>query len=267
MTIHLSTVFRSVVQAAEDKQLLPSANRTMSETAMQPPASGVDTAEGALAVDAADKLAGRNRWIQAGLALKETTSVVAEYAENVFKQAHENVLVKFPHVSSDGPTLHARKCNKVDESDNKTKHSSRAGGYLGCDVCISVTSSKQRQELADAFSALHRSDPPTIPPYGWPNARANLWDKPGHHIEMAKLFCNALGSHNDAIDKREFKELDGTALFNMIRWCTAFEESLIDPSDAATKARNLWAHEGAAKLSLSVRHLLPKYTRFVHVLH
>ena len=220
------------------------------------PASGVDTAEGALPVVAADKLAGRNRWIQAGLALKETTSVVAEYAENVFEQAHvkvlEAVLLKCPGVSSAGPTLHARKCNKA---DNKTKHSSRPGGYPGCDVCISVTHSKQRQSLADAFSALHRSDPPTIPPYGWPNARADLWDKPGHHIEMAKLFCNALGSHKDAIDKTEFERLDGTALFNMIRWCTAFEESLINPSDAATKARNLWAHEGAAKLSLSVRHL------------
>jgi hypothetical protein len=126
---------------------------------------------------------------------------------------------------------------------------SQKEGVAGCVVCDSVLHSVQRQPLADFFAPLHRKH--SLERLCWPNADATKWGTPECHIEMAKLYASTLGDHTHAITKTDFSQLDGTALFNMIRWCESCDGSLQDPSAAAATARNRWGHEGAAQLSLS----------------
>jgi hypothetical protein len=209
----------------------------------------------------ADTLAGRNRWIQAGLALKETTAAVAGYADSVFREAHENVLEKlleeFPHLeelTKAGPSLYDKNtvCEKSSphpDGNGRQWHKKKDGGFAGCDDCMRVAG---RSRLAGEFKKLHRLNKPQTE--AWRNTDAREWGTRGRHIQMAKLFCDKLGAHEEAITKYDFKKLDGTALFNMIRWCGAFDDANVKAASVtAVYARNLWGHEGAATLSLSVR--------------
>jgi hypothetical protein len=206
-----------------------------------------------------DERADRNRWFQAGLALEVTTAVVAKYVDGVFSVTHADVIASFPQGSvaaaaaaAAGPTLHSLKCNaksSIAVGSPQVKHSTVVGGVPGCLDCESVVGSVQRKHLADDFAALHRKK--SLERLCFSNVNATKWGTPGCHIEMAKLFCPKLGEHAHAILKTDFSKLDGTALFNMIHWCNAFDVSLQAPSAAATAARNRWGHEGAATLSLS----------------
>jgi hypothetical protein len=179
----------------------------------------------------ADKLACRNRWIQSGLALQATTEAVAKYVESVFASAHLAVLDRTDEIpdpeslAKSGPTLYTYK-----QPDT-------------------------RKPLADKFAALHRNRNPGG--VTWPNADATKWGTPGCHIEIAKLYCSPLGDHTTAILKTNFKQLDGTAVFNMLDWCNSFDMSLQKLGVIARRARNKWCHEGAAQLSLDVCFIHP----------
>jgi hypothetical protein len=165
----------------------------------------------------------------------------------VFRTAQADVFAHFPGgqaaaaaAACSGPTLHSLRC---------IEKGHRKGGVAGCVVCDSVQRSVQRQSLADIFASLHRKH--SLERVCWPNADATKWGTSECYIEMAKLYTTTLGDHTHAITKIDFSLLDGTALFNMIRWCEACDDSLQSPITAAATACNRWGHEGAAQLSLS----------------
>ena len=214
----------------------------------------------------------RNRWIQAGRALEETTKVVANFVDSKFQKQHSAVLKKVAAAgrcslcaglasacsgqcptAADGPSRYTRTGKKCTTT---TWHACPLPlhGSSGCTACT-----KHRTEgcagqapLFAEFAQLHING--DIPKPLELNSDASKWGNPRAHVEMAKLYCPKLGEHDHAIKKTTFAELDGTALFNMLSYCKIFHEDYHGDSGFGQKAatsRNRWGHEGAARLSLT----------------
>lgn len=178
---------------------------------------------------------------QAQLALNATVVATAPFVEAIFRAEHANILARLPPIDLAAP---------VEYEPPATKPCARDGHVPsvqpGCAKCQGRASSESLDPYAKAFAALHCRGVQGIT---WANASANKWATQGCHIEMAKLYCPKLGQ---SAGRKEFAELDGTALFNMLSWCTLFHIDYVGPQgvgQAAAKARNTTKHEDRLALT------------------
>ena len=167
--------------------------------------------------------------------------IVAKYLEGKFGQFHDAILKSYPGGEA-AAQAHATAGATLFSVCKTHKHNPIPATCVDC----------SQRLLADEFINLHRKKNPT-----WINSNARLWGTLGCHVQMAKLFCPKLGTHTHAIGKTDFHRLDGTALFNMIHWCSPPPPMIgLLPAGHdgaggnATEARNRWGHEGAAVMSL-----------------
>ena len=200
----------------------------------------------------------RARWLKGGLMLQEAVAAAAEFADSAFAIAHAAALRQLSPEELSGaanptcPSLFAPQAAKPCRRDS---HS--AASHPGCDKCKLSGPSEPQHAISEQFAALHLNYPSGK--LMWSNSDARQWATEGSHVQMAKLYCGSLGrTHEIASAKSTFAELDATALFNMMSWCTIFPPELTGQAGLAQKAvaaRNLCFHEGATHLSLTEEEL------------
>eukprot|EP01047_Picozoa_sp_COSAG01_P084767 COSAG01_NODE_18329_length_1084_cov_1.765482_1_plen_192_part_00 len=181
-------------------------------------------------------LAGRNRWIQGGLALEVTVGAVAGFLDDAFAKLHKDVIgsvgAQKAAKAAGGSPLYiprGKKCTVADAADDV-----HVKGCVGCrkhrdGPCM------DQSPLWDAFEPLHSNYAKKPKSLEQSNSHARKWGTLGCHIEVAKLFCKALGSHEHAIEKVSFADLDGTALFNILSHCSIFHADYCTVRGASRK--------------------------------
>jgi ankyrin repeat protein len=180
--------------------------------------------------------AGEIRHGQALLALTATVAAAAPFVESVFRREHASILARsaaLGSIEAAAPTTFV----PPDKKCAPRGHTPSANP--GCVKCQARSTSATLDPFAAEFANLHTGGALKMV---WSNSNARLWATPGCHIEMAKLFSRNMG---DNAGKTRFDELDGTALFNMMTWCTAFHSDYNGPNGvgrAAVAARNVFKH-------------------------
>eukprot|EP00035_Acanthoeca_spectabilis_P002405 m.87402 g.87402 ORF g.87402 m.87402 type:complete len:1814 (+) comp11554_c0_seq1:414-5855(+) len=169
------------------------------------------------------------RYLQAKLALQKTVQAVARYANDVFRSEHQRLLSLYDvQFDVPGPLAYKplpKSCQKPDH-DRCSKCEDRLKGL---------------DPMAEELRKLHQH-PEKIQ---WVNSDATKWHKPECHIELAKLYCPGLGGLESASQKTDVLDLDATAVFNMLSWCTLFPKELIGKegiAQQAVRARNDLEH-------------------------
>ena len=183
---------------------------------------------------------GRVRYRRGERAVASTVAAVMPYVDFVMQAEHGKVLEQ----------VGAELCSMVASGVSK---------YSGADPQAG------QKALATAFGALHVTAPKHL---NFSNADARCWGTPGQHTEMAKLYTGKIGSHDIAMGKTSIRDLDGTALFNIMSWCKAFPEAIRGRNGAAqgaARARNCVAHDGFSKVSLT-EHELAEVLEGLHTL-
>jgi hypothetical protein len=171
----------------------------------------------------------------AQLALNATVKATAPFVDDVFRQTHASALAS-PGLGDIEP--HAPKVYVPPDTKPCGRDRHVPSAYLNCVKCQRRASSESLDPYAAVFSTFafagHKIQ--------WDNSDAQRWALPDGYIEMAKLFCPRLGY---GAGVRTSGELDGTALFNMLSWCTSFPPDYNGPAgvgQAAAQARNKVKH-------------------------
>lgn len=176
---------------------------------------------------------GTVRLQQAVLALNATVKATAPFVDAVFHQWHAAVVPGLGDIA-----LHAPKVYVPPDAKPCGRDGHAPSTHPGCAKCQRRASS----ESLDPYAAVFCTRSFTGHKLQWDNSDAQRWALPDGHIEVAKLFCPRLG-HGAGVTTAG--ELDGTALFNMLSWCTAFPPDYNGPAgvgQAAAQARNKIKH-------------------------
>lgn len=182
----------------------------------------------------------RDRFQKAQEALHATKNVAADFAAALFERLHTQILANHTAyvVAFDAPSEYQPPAPKPCQRDGHVPSRN-----TGCAKCQMRAMCESQDPFAAAFMRLHIAGADAK--IRWANSDARRWSTRGCHIELAKLFCPPLGSHEHALTKTRFELLDGTAVFNMLSWCVSVPESIRGPNGAAqeaVKARNLLKH-------------------------
>jgi hypothetical protein len=181
-----------------------------------------------------DQSRGTHRYYFALQGLQAAVKATAPLADATFRRLHNRVLG-----ANEGRAI-------ADCAPTEFKPPSKK--------CRERAQYESQDPFAHAFTELHvgADEARRWAGMAWRNSNARKWATPGCHVEVAKLFCPKLGdTHESAIKKRDFNALDGTALFNMLSWCSVFTgySGADGLGQAAAKARNTLKHDDTLQLS------------------
>jgi len=172
--------------------------------------------------------------------LQHTVNVAARFADAEFQRMHAQVLQDSAHVAIPAGAVPSEYVPPAPRPCGRDGHVPSL--QLGCHKCQRRAACEPLDTYAAAFAALHSAGAQAM---CWRNSDARKWATEGCHVEMAKTFAPKLGSHDRAVRKMRFDDLDATAVLNAMSWCTGFHSDYRGPgglAQAALHARNLLNH-------------------------